>query len=568
VTVGWNQPFFSQNNLTPNGNATANANILYMTTSGFAYYDGDLNYVGDTSFGTYEKISDSPLTVKYTINDGVVWSDGTPVDAADMILFWGAQNGAKYATDIKDEDIVENEDGTTTVPAGAVYMPMSSPSIEVVSQFPVIGDNGRSVTMIFDQPRADWEQSFGGMPGPVAAHAVASLALGTADAAAGKQAILDAFRKDDKAALSKIMDTFNNGFNFDSMPSDPRVYLSNGPFILSDFVQDQFLTLKRNDKYTGDHMPKVDTVTVRFTEDPMSAVTALQNGELDIIAPQSSVDVLAALNKATNLVTTTGVEGTYEHIDLTFNNNGPFDAATYGGDEAKALAVRNAFLKAIPRQEIIDKLIVPLNPAATTRDSFLFVPGSPMYADTVAASGMLAFAQPDIEGAKKLLADAGVATPIDVKFLYGKSNVRRANQFQLISASVAQAGFNLVDNGDDKWGQRLGDGSYDATLFGWQSTSTLMLNSEANFRTNGPNNFGGYSNPEMDKLWDQAGTALDDATNLALAKQIEALLVKDGFGTTSFQFPGVVSHTQRLQNVSTIPLSPTIFWNFWEWDVA
>ncbi len=49
----------------------------------------------------------------------------------------------------------------------------------------------------------------------------------------------------------------------------------------------------------------------------------------------------------------------YDHVDLTFNNGGPFDPATYGGDEAKALKVRQAFLKVIPRQAILDAIIIP-----------------------------------------------------------------------------------------------------------------------------------------------------------------------------------------------------------------
>lgn len=35
-----------------------------------------------------------------------------------------------------------------------------------------------------------------------------------------------------------------------------------------------------------------------------------------------------------------------------------------------------------------------------------------------------------------------------------------------------------------------------------------------------------------------------------------------------FQFPGVVAHRDVLQGVSTIALSPTIFWNFWEWEIS
>lgn len=92
VSVGWNQPFYSQNNLTSRGNAAANANILYLTTSVFNYYDGDLELQRNEDFGTYEVVSEDPFTVKYTVNEGVTWSDGAPVDAADVFLYWAAQN--------------------------------------------------------------------------------------------------------------------------------------------------------------------------------------------------------------------------------------------------------------------------------------------------------------------------------------------------------------------------------------------------------------------------------------------------------------------------------------------
>lgn len=93
--------------------------------------------------------------------------------------------------------------------------------------------------------------------------------------------------------------------------------------------------------------------------------------------------------------------------------------------------------------------------------------------------------------------------PVDVRFLYGKSNVRRANQFQLIASSAAQAGFNVIDEGDDNWGgSRLASTeTYDASLFGWQSTNTFALNSEATYITGGLNNFGGYS----DARWTPGG---------------------------------------------------------------
>jgi peptide/nickel transport system substrate-binding protein len=138
-------------------------------------------------------------------------------------------------------------------------------------------------------------------------------------------------------------------------------------------------------------------------------VTALENGEVNLISPQSSVDVLAALDLIENVTYVAEDEGTYEHVDVIFDNGGPFDPATYGGDEAQALAVRQAFLTCIPRQEIIDKLIIPLNPNAEIRQSYNVVPGAPNYDEVVAANGMAeAFGTGDPEAARakswKLLA--------------------------------------------------------------------------------------------------------------------------------------------------------------------
>ena len=94
VSVAWNQAFYSYNADTSYGNAAANNNIIYLTKSRFNNYDNEPKLVKDESFGTYEKVSEDPLTIKYTINEGVKWSDGTPVDAADLLLAWAANSRA------------------------------------------------------------------------------------------------------------------------------------------------------------------------------------------------------------------------------------------------------------------------------------------------------------------------------------------------------------------------------------------------------------------------------------------------------------------------------------------
>lgn len=564
VNVGWNQPFYSQNNLTSVGNATTNSNVLYLTTSVFNYYDGDLELQKNEDFGKYEVVSENPLTVKYTVNEGVTWSDGTPVDAADLILYWGPQNDNFDTT-----EGTFDEEGNLQASEDGVYFDGSSVAMTLVSEFPEIGDDGRSVTLKYDSPRSDWEVSF--QPSPIAAHAVANLALGIEDPEEGKQAIIDAFQNSDTAALAKIANVWNTGFDFTSLPSSELQYLSSGAYVMTEYVENQYLTVTARDDYDWGPKPKVESITIRYTEDPLASVNALQNGEVDLIQPQSSVDVIETLEGIDGIEYQAEEEGTYEHVDVIFNNGGPFDPATYGGDEDKARAVRQAFLLSVPRAEILDKLIKPLNPDAEMRNSHTVVPGSPAYDEVVEGNGSEFYSADDEanrEKAIELLADAGVDTPIDVRFLYGASNVRRANEYQLIQASADKVGFNVIDEGDDQWGGRLTQtDTYDASLFGWQSTNTFALNSEANYVTGGLNNFGGYENSDIDGWYEEMASASpEEETQLTI--QIEKQLNEDGFSLPIFQFPGVVAWRSELEGVAMIPISPTIFWNYWEWEIS
>ncbi len=564
VNVGWNQPFYSQNNLTSVGNATTNSNVLYLTTSVFNYYDGDLELQKNEDFGTYEVVSENPLTVKYTVNEGVTWSDGTPVDAADLILYWGPQND-----NFDTSEGTFDEEGNLQATEDGVYFDGSSVAMTLISEFPEIGDDGRSVTLKYDSPRSDWEVSF--QPSPIAAHAVANLALGIEDPEEGKEAIIDAFQNNDTAALAKIANVWNTGFDFTSLPSSELLYLSSGAYVMSEYGENQYLTVTARDDYDWGPKPKVESITIRYTEDPLASVNALQNGEVDLIQPQSSVDVIETLEGIDGIEYQAEEEGTYEHVDVIFNNGGPFDPASYGGDEDKARAVRQAFLLSVPRTEIIDKLVKPLNPDAEMRNSHTVVPGSPAYDEVVEGNGSEFYSADDEanrEKAIELLADAGVDTPIDVRFLYGASNVRRANQYQLIAASAEKVGFNVLDEGDDQWGGRLSQtDTYDASLFGWQSTNTFALNSEANFVTGGLNNFGGYENSDIDDWYEEMASASpEEETQLTI--QIEKQLNEDGFSLPIFQFPGVVAWRSELEGVAMIPISPTIFWNYWEWEIS
>ncbi len=565
VNVGWNQPFYSYNNDTTTGNATANANILYLMNGSFNYYNPDLELVQDKSFGTYEKVSDDPLTIKYTIDDQTKWSDGTPVDASDMLLQWAALSGALNTV---DGDKVKRDPDTgapSKTAAGQVFFDGQTPGMSLVTKTPEIGDNNKSITMVYDKPFADWEVNFDvGVP----AHATAEKALGLSDPQQAKDALVKAIQDKDNQALSKIANFWNSGYDYTAYPKDELLRLSSGAYVMKAFEKNQFMTLEANPDYKGDHKAQIKKVTIRWNEDPLASVQALQNGELDLISPQSSPDVLQAVKAIDGVKVDTDVEATYEHVDLTYNNGGPFDPKTYGGDAAKAKAVRLAFLKTIPRQEILDKLIKPLQPDAELRESQTITPGAPGYDEMAAQNGSKDFDQVDIAGAKQLLKQAGVKTPVDVRFLFAADNVRREQSFELIRQSAKQAGFNVIDKSNADWGSLLGSGTYDATEFGWQSTSTAVSESDANYSSDGGNNFGGFKSDKVDKLYDELQTTTDPDRQLQIQIDVEKELWADGFGVTIFQFPSITAYNKNISNVQPIKLSPTIFYGFWEWKAG
>lgn len=565
ATVAWNQAFESYNNWTQDQNATANANITYVANDRVAYYDKDLKIVQNPSFGKYEKISDNPLKVKITLADTATWSDGTPVTAADMILHWAALSGNRntYAPKLDDNGLAPENTGDQ------VYFNASSIGFKLITDMPEVGDNGKSVTYTYTKPFVDWEAD-AMTPIDVPAHVTAKKALGLTDNAAAAQALIDAVKNKDNAKLGKIANFWNTGYKFMNMPSDKDIVVGCGPFTITDAKEQQYITLSKNTAYKGSHTPKVDKITVRFIADAQASVQALQNGEILVTQPQATADILTQVKALKDVTVATADGGTFEHVDMAQNNGGPFDPKAYGGDAAKAKLVRQAFLTAIPRQKIIDNLIKPLNPDAKIRNSFTTVPSAPSYPAIAAANGMEAtFGGGDSAKAKQILESAKLSAAPVVRVLYASTNTRRQQQFQLIKEAAEAAGFKVEDKSAEKWGSILPDTTkYDAALFGWQSQSLAVGESDANYRTGGQNNYYGYSNPEVDKLFDELLVATEQAKQTEILGKIEKLLVDDAFGSSIFQFPEITTVSNKLKNVSAVSLAPNFFWNPWEWELA
>jgi peptide/nickel transport system substrate-binding protein len=535
----------SFNPSTTQGNLDVNSKVNYATHDTFAYVDDNMEVQPNDSFGKMEKVSDDPLVVKYTLNDGVQWSDGDAIDTDDLLLGWAVASG--YF-----DDATFDEEGAVTT--GTQYFTIAGSTAGVRdTQVPEVSDDKKTLTLTYDTPYVDWNLLWL-LDQPI--HVVADKAGVT------QEDLVDTILntpKGDAAApvapnptLKAAADFWNTGFDATSLPDDPSLYLSNGPYVVDSWEPTQSMTLVANDKYTGDHKPSFSTLVFRFVGDSQAQVTALQNGEVDVINPQAGGDTLTALEALDNIKILSGPQLSYDHVDISFK-----------GDFADP-DVREAFMKTIPRQQIVDTVVKPINPDAEVLNSQVYVTSqTEPYEKTVAQNGSDEFADVDIDGAKELLAGR---TPT-VRILYNINNPNRVAAFEAIQASAAEAGFVIEDLGREDWSSQLPSDIYDVSIFGWISPGVGNASIPQIFASDGGGNYTGINVPEIDKLSADIQTMTDPADVEDANMQVDKLLFENRYGLPLFQSPGIEAHTDRISGVTFMANQTGPVWNFWEWAV-
>lgn len=536
---------------TPAGNSDINAKVWYATHDTFAYINDQMEVVPNEGFGTMEKVSEDPLTVKYTLNDDLKWSDGEPITTDDLLLGWAVSSG--YFDDATLDDAGD-------VASGTQYFSIAGSTVGVHdTQVPEVSEDKKSLTLVYDTPFVDWNLVWliNNTENSVPIHVVAEKAGVTVEDLV--DAILTTPKGDPAApvtpnpVLKAAADFWNTGFDVTSLPDDPDLYLSNGPFMVDSWEPTQSLTLVENPEYTGDHKAQFSTLVFRFVGDGPAQVTALQNGEVDVINPQAGGDTLTQLNALSDVQVLTGPQLAYDHVDISFRG------------EFADPKVREAFMRVIPRQQIVDTVIKPVNPDAEVLNSQIYVTSQgDVYDESVKQNGSDAYEEVDIEGAKELLAGR---TPT-VRILYNINNPNRVAAFEAIQATATEAGFNVVDMGDPKWSSLLPTDGYDVSIFGWISPGVGNASIPQIFASFGGSNFTGLNDPAIDKLANDIQVMIDEGDLEEANMKVDKLIFDNYYGLPLFQSPGVTAHTDRVEGVTYMANQTGPVWNFWEWAAA
>lgn len=524
--------FLSYNGGQSNTNTTYNSAVADRMFSSFWYFGTDGSIIPDKDFGTYEKTSDDPLTVKYTISDDAKWSDGTPVTAGDFIVHWAANN-----------DTIKAEGAETPL-----FDSVSFEQGKYIPEAPEGEADGKEFTVTYPEPYADWEIL---ISTALPAHIVAK------EAGMSFEELVTAAKEKDVEALTPAAEFWNDGWDFSpgELP-DASLVPSMGPYKFKDggWQAGQSITLEANPEYWSTPAATKELV-LRFA-DPKTHVQALQNGDLDVIEPQATVDTLQQLEGLGDDVNVqTGNQLTWEHVDFNRGEGSVF---------ADSPELREAFALCLPRQQIVDNLIKPIYADAQVMNAREVFPFQENYQEVVDAAFPEEMDQPNIEKAKELVEKSGVSKPT-VRLGYQAGNQRRTETVALIKSSCDQAGFDVQDaNSPVFFKEVMPAGDYDAALFAWAGSGQKASGANI-YQSDGAQNQQSYSNPEVDAAWDKLATSLDEDEQLEQVKIIEKLLWEDFQAIPLYAHPGLVGHKADVANVRDTAAQSGALWNVEQW---
>ena len=563
-------------------NLVTNSTIGYLTSSGFGYYDSSRTWVPNTTFGSYKVTSNkaTDFRVQYTVAPGRVWSDGTPITGIDLL-----STHVIYSRDYAKAAGLGDWDAKDKMAFNAAGLSSSTYSSYQIGD-PIVSADKMSVTFKYKQKFPDWWLSVIGAR-PVHAWTLAAEGKTELQSVSANEAARDrwytAYKAKDTDLLTKIGTIWSTGYNnpdVNAATTNPLLWVGNGGFNVVSAIKGQSVTLKANPLYNSG--PKVSgdikNIIQKFVADGNPVVQALGNGEVSLYSGQQTADGVAALKKLAGVTTIGGLGGAYEHVDL---RSGAYSGAggspytgLFAGNGQKATDLRRAFLLCVPRQEIVEKLITPINSEIPVLRS-VTVPSheDAKYSKVIAANGSAYYVGSQASLNKRSLSlvkkyqKNPVKNPLKVNFLVPGNNARRAAQALLLKANLAKCGFDVNLDTQVSWSPKLRDSKYDATFFAWAATSTAQGSIRANWRSDGSNNYSGApSVPALDAVLDDVfGRPMSQTVLIQSFIKIEREIFGKGYTIPIFQFPSVTAYDNDLKGVKASSLSPTKEWNYWDW---
>ncbi len=310
-----------------------------------------------------------------------------------------------------------------------------------------------------------------------------------------------------------------------------------GPYKFVERVpQDRIVFEKFADYWNKDNV-FIDRVVFYPIVDATVRLANLKSGGLDLIERVLATDI-KDVRADPKLVLSTAPELGYLGLTLNIAND------KSKGALSRSVKVRQALDLSIDREALNQ---VVFNGEFTAGNQWVS-PKHPYYQKSFPI-------QPrNVEKAKALLKEAGVTPPVSVDLMVPKGTEYEAVA-QVLQAMAAETGFDIkirVVEFATSFKQAQA-GEFQAFQINWSGRIDPDANSYVFMHSKAPQNDGGYSNPEADKLMEDARLVSDPTERKAIYEKLTRILLNDEPIIYLYHRTLLIAHTTKLEGYKQMP---------------
>jgi peptide/nickel transport system substrate-binding protein len=282
-----------------------------------------------------------------------------------------------------------------------------------------------------------------------------------------------------------------------------------GPFVFQKWDNGGDFVATKNANFWESGKPALDSFTHRVVADAQTIVSSVQSGDLD----------------ASNYPDPTAADQLKSDQDLAVL------VPPFGSANGWIFNCRNEWLG---KKEVRKAIAMALDTKQFAADSLLGLgqPGNgPLAPTNWAYDKDLAPIPFDVDGAKQLIAQSGMPAGTKFRFSVNAGNVLREDWLTYTQQALKEIGVE-VDPIAGEYATLLTQTQnppYDFDVCGIDIAGATVDPSDLydQFHTGSPNNYAGYSNPDLDKLLEQGRAELDIEKAKVIWKQVQQILQDD-----------------------------------------
>jgi peptide/nickel transport system substrate-binding protein len=309
-----------------------------------------------------------------------------------------------------------------------------------------------------------------------------------------------------------------------------------GPYKFVERVQQDRIVVEKFADYWDKDKVNIDRITYLPMTNATVRLANLRSGQLDLIERAQATDI-PDIRANSKLRLATSPELGYQGLTL---NVGKGEAGKLLADKRLSQALEAAIDRKAINQAAFNGEFIPGNQWVS--------PANPYYQKKFPVP------ERDIAKAKRLIAETGLKTPIIVDFMIPNGSETQ-QVAEIIQAMAAEAGFEMKLRVTE-FATSLVEaeaGRYQAFILAWSGRSDPDGNIYSFAKTAQPNNYSGFSNPDVDRLLDEARTKGPFAERKAIYEDATGKLMEQGGIIYLYHRLVIIAHTDKLEGYVQFP---------------